>query len=98
MNRIESITKPLIWFAALLLAALAAGCGDGDPILGGTVVKAEYETDIYDIEMRKYFEEEKKKAETLSSILTSLFSNKIYPTGVNNLGLLSQGMMIPPKR
>jgi len=41
MNRIENITKPLIWLTALLLAALAAGCGKGDPILGGTVVKAD---------------------------------------------------------
>jgi hypothetical protein len=33
MNRIESVTKPLKWSMALLLAALVAGCGD-DPILG----------------------------------------------------------------
>lgn len=33
MNRIESVTKPLKWSMALLLTALAAGCGD-DPILG----------------------------------------------------------------
>lgn len=38
MNRFESVTKPLMWFMALLLAALAAGCGGGSgggsPILG----------------------------------------------------------------
>lgn len=36
MNRYESITKPLKWFTALLLAISAAGCGGGgqDPILG----------------------------------------------------------------
>lgn len=57
-----------------------------------------YETDIYDVLMRKYFEEEKKKAETLSKLFESIFSKNPYPTGVNNLGLLAQGMMIPPKR
>lgn len=37
MNRFESITKPLTWSMALLLATLMAGCGSGgnDPILGG---------------------------------------------------------------
>jgi len=35
MNRIENITKPLMWLMALLLAAVVAGCGNGDPILGG---------------------------------------------------------------
>lgn len=37
MNRFESITKPLMWSMALLLATLVAGCGSGgnDPILGG---------------------------------------------------------------
>lgn len=35
MNRFESVTKPVIWFMALLLAALTAGCGGGQgPILG----------------------------------------------------------------
>lgn len=36
MNRFESVTKPVIWFMALLLTALAAGCGGGgrDAILG----------------------------------------------------------------
>jgi Ice-binding-like len=33
MNRFESITKPLKWSIALLLAALLVGCGD-DPVLG----------------------------------------------------------------
>lgn len=36
MNRIDSITKPLVGFMALLLTVLAAGCGGGsDPVLGG---------------------------------------------------------------
>ena len=29
MNRFQSITKPLMWFMALLLVVLAAGCGGG---------------------------------------------------------------------
>lgn len=29
MNRFESITKPLMWFSALLLVAAVAGCGGG---------------------------------------------------------------------
>ena len=41
MNRFESVTRPLMWFMALLLVALAAGCGGGgggrDPILGADV-------------------------------------------------------------
>lgn len=39
MNRFENVTKPLMWFMALLLAALTAGCGGGggrDAILGTT--------------------------------------------------------------
>ena len=35
MNRFEKFTKPLMWLMALLLAAVVAGCGSGDPILGG---------------------------------------------------------------
>lgn len=37
MNRFESISKPWMWIAPLLLVALVAGCGGGgqDPILGG---------------------------------------------------------------
>jgi hypothetical protein len=37
MNRYKSITKPLMWFTALLLFAVATGCskGSSDPILGG---------------------------------------------------------------
>jgi Ice-binding-like/Bacterial Ig-like domain len=35
MNRFESITNPLRWFMAILLVAFVAGCGQGDPILGG---------------------------------------------------------------
>lgn len=37
MNRFENITRPLKWFLASLLVALAAGCGGGgggDPVLG----------------------------------------------------------------
>jgi hypothetical protein len=34
MNRFESVTRPLMWSMALLLSALPAGCGGGDPILG----------------------------------------------------------------
>lgn len=37
MNKLEIVTRPLIWFMAMLLAALAAGCGGGgggDEILG----------------------------------------------------------------
>jgi hypothetical protein len=34
MNRFESVTRPLMWSMALLLSALAAGCGGQDPILG----------------------------------------------------------------
>ncbi len=42
MNRFESVTKPLMWSMALLLATFVAGCGDGgsDPILGGGGVTA----------------------------------------------------------
>lgn len=38
MNGFESVTKPLRWFMALLMVALATGCGGGGgqgPILGG---------------------------------------------------------------
>lgn len=38
MNRFASITNPLMWFTALLLTAIAAGCGGQDPILGGAGV------------------------------------------------------------
>jgi hypothetical protein len=35
MNRFASVTKPLMWSMALLLSALAAGCGQSrDPVLG----------------------------------------------------------------
>jgi hypothetical protein len=34
MNRFDSSTTPLMWFAALLLTAVVAGCGGQDPILG----------------------------------------------------------------
>lgn len=41
MNKFESITKPLSWYMALLLAAFVAGCSGGsDPILGGNAVGA----------------------------------------------------------
>lgn len=35
MKRFEGVTKPLIWYMALVLATVASGCGGGDPILGG---------------------------------------------------------------
>lgn len=35
MNKIDNSTKPLMWFTALLLTAVVAGCGGNDPILGG---------------------------------------------------------------
>ena len=35
MNKFKSVSKPLMWFTALALATVAAGCGSGDPILGG---------------------------------------------------------------
>lgn len=35
MKRLESVIKPLMWSTALLLVAVTAGCGGGDPILGG---------------------------------------------------------------
>lgn len=41
MNKFESISKPLMWYMALLLAAFVAGCSGGsDPILGGSAVGA----------------------------------------------------------
>ncbi len=43
MNGLGRITRPLTWFMALLLAALAAGCGGGggkDPILGSGGIAA----------------------------------------------------------
>ncbi|MCR4298321.1 MAG: Ig-like domain-containing protein, partial [Gallionella sp.] len=38
MNKFESVTKPKMWFVALLLSAVVAGCsgGGGDPGVGGT--------------------------------------------------------------
>ncbi|MBE0493134.1 MAG: Ig-like domain-containing protein [Thiomicrospira sp.] len=37
MNKLKKFTTPLLWFSALLLIALAAGCNSGsDPILGGS--------------------------------------------------------------
>lgn len=36
MNRFDNSTKPLVWFTALLLTAVVAGCGGQDPILGGS--------------------------------------------------------------
>lgn len=38
MNRFESVTKPLTWFMAFLLAAFVAGCGGGSS--GGTLSSA----------------------------------------------------------
>ena len=36
MNRFGSFFKPLMWFMALLLAAVAAGCGDRNPSQGNS--------------------------------------------------------------
>lgn len=43
MKRYESVTKPLKWFMALLLVAVATGCGNGgnSPILGGGGLKGD---------------------------------------------------------
>lgn len=38
MNRLASITKPLMWSTTLLLAAIVAGCGGGDGVPPSTVV------------------------------------------------------------
>ncbi|HUX89191.1 MAG TPA: ice-binding family protein [Gallionellaceae bacterium] len=35
MNKFNSSKKPLVWFSAILLSAVVAGCGGQDPILGG---------------------------------------------------------------
>ena len=38
MNRLDSVTQPLMWAVALLIAAVVGGCGGqgADPILGGS--------------------------------------------------------------
>lgn len=54
-----------------------------------------YQADIFDVGMREYFDKEKKKTETLSSLLSSI----LYPahsTGGAGMGLLNSGM-VPPK-
>jgi hypothetical protein len=38
MNRLERVTKPLMWFMALLFTALAAGCGGGGGGGGATIL------------------------------------------------------------
>lgn len=40
MNRLDSVTQPLMWAVALLIAAVVGGCGGqgADPILGGSVL------------------------------------------------------------
>lgn len=55
-----------------------------------------YEADIYSIEMREYFEKEKKKAASITNFLTTLFSNPTHPTGGAGLGMLNS-RLIPPK-
>ena len=35
MSKFESLTKPLMWFMALLVAAFMAGCSGSNPVLGG---------------------------------------------------------------
>jgi Ice-binding-like len=39
MNRLKSVTRPLMWFMALLLAAMVTGCGGGGGS-GGSAAKA----------------------------------------------------------
>jgi hypothetical protein len=39
MNRFESISKPLMWSTTILLAAIVAGCGGDDGILGTTITQ-----------------------------------------------------------
>jgi|ERR1039457_170390 class 3 adenylate cyclase len=56
-----------------------------------------YETDIYNIAMREYFDKEKKKAESFTNFLAILLSNPTYPTGGTGLGMLSSGLRTPPK-
>lgn len=59
--------------------------------------KANYETNIYDIAMREYFDKEKGRLDTLKNILASLGSNTTYPTSGAAIGLLSSGLRTPPK-
>ena len=54
-----------------------------------------YQTDIFNVGMREYFDKEKKKAETLSSLLASVLY-PTHPTGGAGMGLLNLGM-VPPK-
>ena len=42
MNRIEGMTKPLLWFLAILLVALVAGCGSGSAAPGSTKAISAY--------------------------------------------------------
>lgn len=54
-----------------------------------------YETDIYNVVMREYLDNEKSKANNvnLGELLAQLFANNTYPTG----GAISSGGMILPK-
>ncbi len=54
-----------------------------------------YETDIFNIAMREYFDKEKERAAL--NILVSIFANTTYPTGGANLGLFASGLTTPPK-
>jgi len=40
MSNLESLTKPLMWFMALPLVAIMAGCSGSNPILGGGDINA----------------------------------------------------------
>ncbi len=53
-----------------------------------------YQTDIFNVDMREYFDKEKKKAETLSSFLASVWY-PTHPTGGAGTGLLNLGMVSP---
>ncbi|MDD5181203.1 MAG: adenylate/guanylate cyclase domain-containing protein [Gallionellaceae bacterium] len=54
-----------------------------------------YETDIFNIPMREYFDKEKEKAAL--NFWASIFANTTYPTGGVGLGLLGSGLKNPPK-
>jgi class 3 adenylate cyclase len=55
-----------------------------------------YETDIFNVVMREYFDNEKKKANISTNFLAALLQNTTYPTG-GGLGMLGTGLRTPPK-
>lgn len=62
----------------------------------GTLFDSEnYETEIYNVQMRKYLDDEKARYGDTANFLSSLFQNKSYPTNYE----LAEGLLrIPPKR